>query len=53
MKVKTPVGEISWKGNLTLETELNLPNGDKRNLMTYVTLTNGSALDWLEDYIVE
>ena len=49
MKINTPVGKISFEGELTPETIIIfLKDNSKITLARWATLTNGACFEWLE-----
>lgn len=47
MTIDTPIGQVSWEGELTPDTVVTLPNGGETPISRWIALTNGDALEWL------
>jgi hypothetical protein len=48
-KLKTPMGVIKWEGELNIETVLTFEDGTEATLLHWITLTNGAAIEWIEE----
>jgi hypothetical protein len=47
VKKMTPIGEISWNGELKGSTIITFETGGKLTLDQWATLTNGACFEWL------
>lgn len=49
MTIDTPVGKVSYQGDLNPETMISFKDGSKITLARWATLTNGACLEWLDN----
>lgn len=43
----TPIGVLSWDGNLAEDTLITFPDGAEVPFYSVISQTNGAALEWL------
>ena len=48
---KTPAGTVTWEGTLTPESTVTFDDGSSAPIQRWIALTNGEALEWLEEYL--
>ena len=49
MTINTPVGKITYEGELTPETVITFKNGSKITLARWATLINCACFEWLDN----
>jgi len=49
--VSTPVGEVSWEGELKETSAIRFSGGNKIPFSRWVALTNGECFIWISDFL--